>query len=115
MGLDVDASQVAHLRMDLGSAPARVQAPAADAVDDFVSGVERDARAFAPIDTGELKSLIFGRRVGLLGEVASEADYSEYVEDGTSDTAPQPFMQPAFERNLPLVERGLGDAGESIL
>lgn len=30
-------------------------------------------------------------------------------------TAPQPFMGPAFDRNVPQLERALGQAGEDIL
>lgn len=115
MSFDIDFSDVTHVHADLAAAPAHVEAGAHDAVGDFVSGTERDARAFAPIRTGELKAGIRRRSYGLVGEVVSEAPYSEYVEDGTSDTAPQPFMGPALEANTPGVADRLGDAGESIL
>lgn len=115
MSFDIDFSDVTHLQADLLAAPARVTPAASDAVGDYVTGTERDAKAFAPVFTGELKARIRGRHVGLLGEVVSEAEYSDYVEDGTSDTAPQPFMGPAHERNIGLAEQGLGDAGEGIL
>lgn len=113
--MDIDFSEVTHLRNDLLAAPAKVEAGAHDAVGDFVTGTERDAKALAPVLTGELKAGIRGRRVGLTGDVVSEAPYSDYVEEGTSDTAPQPFMSPAFERNVPRAEDRLGDVGESIL
>jgi len=115
MGVHVESGDVARLAFDLGTAPARVQAPAAAAVDDYVDHTERDAQALAPVFTGRLKAGIHGRRAGLLGEVVSDEPYSEYVEDGTSDTAPQPFMGPAHERNIFRAENGLGDAGEGIL
>lgn len=115
MGFDIDFGEVTNLGADLVAAPARVESGARDAVDDYVTGTERDAQDFAPILTGELKRGIHGRRVGLLGEVVSEAPYSDYVEEGTSDTAPQPFMGPAHERNIDRAEQGLGDAGEGIL
>lgn len=113
--MGVEYGDVTRLRTDLVTAPARVMPDAVDAVDDYVSGTERDAKAFAPVLTGELKARIRGRRAGLLGEVVSEADYSVYVEEGTSDTAPQPFMTPAHERNIDRAEHGLGDAGEGVL
>lgn len=115
MSFDIEFGEVTHLHADLAAAPARVDRGAQDAVGDYVSGTERDARAFAPVLTGELKAGIRGRAVGLLGEVISEAPYSGYVEEGTSDTAPQPFLGPAHEANVPGVERRLGDAGEGIL
>lgn len=113
--MGIEYGDVSRLRNDLGIAPTRVGAAAHDAVGDFVTATARDARAFAPVLTGELKSGIRGQHLGLVGEVVSEAPYSDYVEDGTSDTAPQPFMSPALERNTPGVERALGDAGEGIL
>lgn len=115
MGVNVDTSDLAHLAADQVSAGARIEPRAHDAVDDYVNGTERDAKLYAPVFTGELKARIRGRRVGLFGQVVSEAPYSEYVEDGTSDTAPQPFMTPAHDRNVHLVEFALGTAGESML
>lgn len=115
MGLDIDLSEVTHMHVDLVTAPGVVERGARDAVEDYVHGTERDAQAFAPVDTGELKAGIRGRSYGLLGEVVSDAPYSDYVEDGTSDTAPQPFMGPAHEANVPHVEGRLGDVGEGIL
>lgn len=113
--MGIEYGEVRHLQADLLAAPAKVMPGATDAVGDYVTGAERDAKAFAPVLTGELKSRIHGRRLGLVGEVVSEAPYSNYVEEGTSDTAPQPFMTPAHERNIARAEHGLGDAGESIL
>lgn len=113
--MGIDSSEVKHLAVDLGAAPAKVRIGAVRAVRDFVGDTERDAKAFAPVLTGELKGRIEGRAAGLLGEVVSLADYSDYVEYGTSDTAPQPFMTPAFEVNAPRLEDQLGDVGEDIL
>lgn len=113
--MGIDYAEVTHLAADLAAAPARVEVGARDAVDDYVDHTERDAQAFAPVLTGRLKLGIRGRRLGLLGEVVSDEPYSEYVEEGTSDTAPQPFMTPAHERNIHRAENGLGDTGESIL
>ena len=43
------------------------------------------------------------------------APYAAYVEYGTSDTRPQPFMRPAAELAGPRMEDDAGDAGEDIL
>jgi HK97 gp10 family phage protein len=112
--VSIDTSEVKHLAADLYAAPAKAEAGAIGAVHETVSDTERDAKAFAPVLTGELKERIEGRALGLLGEVVSGAPYSEYVEDGTSDTAPQPFMGPALELNAPGLEGQLGDIGEDI-
>lgn len=113
--MNIDTSELKHLAADLGAAPAKAQAGAIGAVRESISDTERDAKAFAPVLTGELKERIEGRALGLFGEVVSRADYSDYVEDGTSDTAPQPFMSPALEANAPGLEHRLGDVGEEIL
>lgn len=70
--------------------------------------IEHDAKAFVPVDTGNLKSSIGHsdlRRVGTSGtlqaEVGPTANYGVFVELGTSTQAPQAFMGPALDRNGP--------------
>lgn len=113
--MSIDSSEVKHLAADLYAAPAKVETGAIGAVSDSTNDTERDAKIFAPVFTGELKERIESSSRGLSGEVVSRAGHSEYVEDGTSDTAPQPFMGPALELNAPGLEHQLGDVGESIL
>lgn len=111
----IDSSEVRHLQGSLAAAPARAEAGSIRAVHGFTTGTAADARAIAPERTGRLIEGIEHRAAGLLGEVVSTAPYSEYVEEGTSDTAPQPFMEPARDLNLPRLERRIGDAGEDVL
>lgn len=63
------------------------------------------ARANAPVDTGNLRAGIHGStdvsHIRVVGEVVSSAEYSVYVENGTSRMAPQPFMRPAQEAVTP--------------
>ena len=72
---------------------------------------ETRAKALAPVDTGKLRSLISGERQGTVGILTSQAEYSVYVEYGTSKTRAQPFMNPAFveacEWLKSEIERGL--------
>lgn len=67
--------------------------------------VERDAKRRAPVDTGFLRSKIRPdvSRVltDLAAEVISGADYSSYLEFGTSRMAARPFLFPAFEAAVP--------------
>ena len=42
---------------------------------------------------------------GLGGSVASNADYSEALEFGTSKMGARPFMQPSLEENKPKIRR----------
>lgn len=57
---------------------------------------ETRAKALAPVDTGKLRNLITSERQGTVGVLTSQAEYSVYVEYGTSKTRAQPFMNPAF-------------------
>ena len=54
------------------------------------------AQSKAPVDTGFLRDNIVVESVSAgKGVVTSQADYSIYVEEGTSRQSPQPFMEPA--------------------
>lgn len=113
--MGIDSSQVHHLAADLAAAPAEVTAGAERAVDHNTDLMARDAREFAPVHTGYLKARIQAMSAGLVGFVVSEADYSGYVEHGTSDTPAQPYLRPASELAGPRLADDLGDIGEDIL
>jgi HK97 gp10 family phage protein len=70
--------------------------------------VADEMRSFAPVDTGELRASI--RVTGDGVEVG--ASYGVYVEFGTSDTAPQPFVAPAVNR---AIKPAAADAGKRVL
>ena len=57
-------------------------------------------------DTGFLASNIFAiYDMDKLGcDIESRADYSEYLEFGTSKMRARPFMQPALEENRPKIK-----------
>lgn len=65
--------------------------------------VQADAQAFAPVDTGNLRSSISTTLAGNASyaeaEVGPTADYGAHVEYGTSRQAPQAYMGPAFDRH----------------
>lgn len=65
----------------------------AAAVDALGDDVALAARLNAPVDTGALADSIRNDR----GHVTVEVDYAAYVEYGTSDTPPQPFLRPAAD------------------
>lgn len=58
-------------------------------------------------DTGFLASNIFLDidSNGLGADIESRADYSLFLEFGTSNMAARPFMQPALEENRPKISR----------
>ena len=68
------------------------------AVDEAVE----DAKRRAPVRTGKLRNSIYGRVIvhkhGVEGQIVSPAPSGKFVEIGTSDTRPHPFMRPAANR-----------------
>jgi len=84
----------------------------AEALEEIAGKIRDDAKSFVPVDTGSLRKSIRVEKEGELqflvvagdGGVINprtgrEVDYAGYVEFGTSRAAPQPFMQPALEKN----------------
>ncbi len=60
---------------------------------------------FPASDTGFLANNIVTKLSsdGLSGEVTSRADYSQFLEFGTSKMGARPFMQPSLEENRPKI------------
>lgn len=110
-----DASDFYALADRLDRAPARIRGRATKDVGTWSHDTENVARSGAPVRSGELRDGIHASARGLVGEVVSEAGHSEYVEDGTSDTPPQPFMRPAVERTTPTFEEAFAKGPEEYL
>lgn len=86
--------------------PAIARPGIADALADTVDEAVDIAKGLAPVRTGFLKSSIHGEAAvvrgqwGMLGKLMADAEYSTFVEYGTSRMAPQPFMEPAAEQAM---------------
>ena len=63
--------------------------------------IEGQAKTRAAVDTGNMKNSIQASGDGLAWRVDSPAEYSIYVEFGTSRAGAQPFMVPAVEQVRP--------------
>lgn len=75
---------------------------------------EADAKALAPVDTGNLRNSITTAVTGdgLTAAVVATASYAIFVEFPTSrNPAPQPFMGPATDRNKPLFYKAMSQLG----
>lgn len=107
MNISFDASELNALTGDLGNAGHKSVPLAAVAVKKILFLIERDAKAFAPVDTGNLKGSISTTVRGLSGETGPTADYGHHVELGTSRQAPAAYMGPAFDRNAHIFEAAL--------
>jgi HK97 gp10 family phage protein len=63
------------------------------------------ARARAPVRRGYLKSTIYARIKGWVAEVGAEASYAVFVEFGTRYMRARPFLYPAIQSYLPVLEQ----------
>lgn len=97
--MDADFSETTRYAADLGKVGPVVVKQARLAVEMAVRGTEREAKMFAPVDTGNLRNSITSDIRGLTGVVGPTADYGAYVEYGTSRMGPAAYMGPAFDRN----------------
>lgn len=121
MSISIDTSEVYALSATLDRSSGSVGAPAAAVVRKTARAIERDAKANVPVETGTLRESIStsiegdGRFASMSASIIASARYAGYVEYGTSDTAPEPFMRPAFDRHIGTFERGMADIGGDIL
>ena len=95
----IDVSDLNKLAADLGRASGAVVAATSRAITKAAYDIERDAKAFCPVDTGNLRNSISTDARGLSAEIGPTAAYAAYVEYGTSRMAPQAYMGPAFDRH----------------
>jgi HK97 gp10 family phage protein len=102
VNVSFDGREWEQLADNIGAAPARIQTKAQQGLDKIGADGTREAQAFAPVDTGNLRGGIDWTRIGLEVEFGAHADYAPYVEDGTSTMAPQAFVGPAFDRQQPV-------------
>jgi HK97 gp10 family phage protein len=98
MSVDFDISQLTKLADDLGAAGSRVKVEADKELAATAIATRNAAQAAAPMLTGELRASIHVEVDGDQHRVVADAEHAAYVEFGTSDTAPQPYMWPAADR-----------------
>lgn len=114
-----DASDVGSFATDLGQAVAGTARLVQTAVRKVARDITADAQIDVAVDTGNLKSSIGHsdlRTVGASGvaeaEVGPTAEYGIWVENGTSTMGAQPYLGPAFDRNIPALEQVMGIIAE---
>lgn len=119
---EFDLSELNTLAADLTSAPEKVGQQARTVVRKTALDVERDAKTFVPVDTGNLKNSISHsdlRQIKTTGDISAEvgptASYGIFVELGTSRMAPHAYMGPALDRNTPGFVAAMEELGGDIL
>lgn len=110
------ADQLSQLAADLGHASVSTIRDGSKLVAKTAADIERDAKAFCPVDTGNLRNSIGHEMTGALSaEIGPSASYGGYVEYGTSRMAPQAYMGPATDRNNPAFYAGVELLGGRLL
>lgn len=78
--------------------------------------IQRSAKAIITekglIVTGNMRNSVITKLTtdGFTGEITSEADYSEWIELGTTKMSARPFMKPAFEKEKPDFDKRMREA-----
>lgn len=122
MSFSIEAPELNALVADLANVAGKVGPQVQAVMRKTARDIEGDAKAFAPVDTGNLKSSIGHsdlRTVGQSGtlevEIGPTANYGAFVEFGTSRMAPHAFMGPALDRRSPGFASALEDIVGGIL
>lgn len=99
--IEVKITGLNSLRDKLRALVPRVRNEVRQRVAEALLLIETDAKLFAPVDTGRLRSSIHAETAsdGLSGTVGTNVEYADHVEFGTSRQRAQPFLFPAYEKN----------------
>ena len=69
-----------------------------------------NAKSICPVDTGALRDSISVTTARDRAEISANTDYAAYVEFGTSQMAPQPYLVPSLIGNSGAVLAAMADA-----
>lgn len=113
--MSADANELRKFGAGLAESGLKAHNRAVQVVQKTAADITADAKSFAPVDTGNLKNSIGYDLFNKGGEVGAEigptASYAIHQEFGTSRMAPQPFLNPAFDRHIGNFERAMGKLG----
>jgi len=108
MKVNYDLKGLRQFANNVKKKPAQVQRAVNSELNRSALRVERQAKKYAPYDTGWLSNNIYSMGTGVLQySVISPVGYSIYLELGTRYMAAQPYMYPALEDEYPLLMRRL--------
>jgi len=105
--MKVNVSDLDRLARDLTKAADRIEAGLPAIIAKTTLDIEADAKKIVPVDTGNLKNSITSDIDGPHGEVGPTASYGAYVEYGTARMAPQPYMGPAADKRIKIMNRAV--------
>jgi HK97 gp10 family phage protein len=78
----------------------------------WAADVKAAAMRNAPIRTGYLRSTIYATIKDWVAEIGAEATYALFVELGTRHMRAQPYIYPAIQEYLPMLEMNIVGALE---
>lgn len=118
--ITVDVSELSTLAVDLTRAAAKIGPQVNEVMRKTAADVEATAKAFCPVDTGNLRNSIGHSDLRALHgvmevEIGPTANYAHFVEFGTSRHAPQAFMGPALDRHTPAFVTAMTQLAEGII
>jgi HK97 gp10 family phage protein len=111
----MDGNELRRLSADIGRAAAQAEPRARLVVAKTARDIEGDAKALAPVDTGNLKASITSDVRGLEATIGPTAAYGVFLELGTSRMAAQPYMGPAADRRQGPFAQAMESLGEDLL
>lgn len=114
-----DFSEVHELARDIqhnaDEIPAKAERIVAAGGHRTVAAIQAEIRRLDLIDTAFMLNSTSVDVDGLFFEAGSEAEYSIYQDQGTSEMPANNFHATGFDQVLPSIESALGDAGAQIL
>lgn len=117
----LDVSQAIKVGASLTGAGARAGVLCAAALRRTAFAIQADAQAAAPVDTGALRSSISTTITGsgsygaMTAEIGPTVEYGIYQELGTSTQPGQPYLGPAFDRQVDGLVAAITQIGGSSL
>lgn len=116
--MSADARELESVAHDLVKASGAAQNMAREAVAKTAADITRDAKIFAPVDTGNLRASIgydiFHEKGETSAEIGPTAEYGAILEEGTSTQAPDGYMGPAFDRRIPAFEQAMAQIASGV-
>lgn len=115
-----ETGELKKLSIQMAKASGQVGSKLSAVVRKTAHDIEATAKSLAPVDTGNLRGSITteitgdGRFGSMSAEIGPTASYGQYVEEGTSRMAPQPYMLPAAERHMPAFEAAVLAIGDPL-
>ena len=104
----IEEFQAAMMQFDSG-----MQRRVHSALVSWAADVKAAAQRNAPVKTGYLRSKIYAKVQQWVAEVGADAAYAYFVEMGTKYMCAQPYLYPAIQEYLPVLEEIVGEAIEA--